>query len=175
MIPDDDFKDFLTALSAARVRHLVVGAFALASHGHVRATGDLDVWIEPTRANVKRLRVAIRAFADASLEYFKVTESALADGKVGFFMGVEPARIYVHTQIAGLTFKAAWRGRMASEAPGVPIEVLGLDDLIIAKRASLPERSPGSIKALQDAADLAWLEARARRPTGPRRPPLRTG
>lgn len=173
MIPDDDFKDFLTALSAAGVRHLVVGAFALASHGHVRATGDLDVWIEPTLANARRLRVAIRAFADTSLEYFDVTEAALAAGKVGFFMGVEPARIDVHTAIAGLTFKQAWRGRMASEAPGIPIEVLGLEDLITAKRASLPERAPGSPKELQDAADLAWLEARASRLHGPRRPPQR--
>lgn len=173
-MPDDDFKDFLTALSAARVRHLVVGAFALASHGHVRATGDLDVWIEPTRANVERLRLAIRAFADASLEYFKVTESALAEGVVGFYMGTEPDRIDIHTSIDGLTFAQAWHGRMAARSFGVPVDVLGLNDLITAKRASLPRRPHSSIKALQDAADLAWLEARAERTSGPRRPPLRT-
>ncbi len=38
----DDFRDFLAALSAAGVEHLVVGGYALASHGLVRATGDLD-------------------------------------------------------------------------------------------------------------------------------------
>ena len=175
MIPDDDFKDFLAGLSAARVRHLIVGAYALAAHGHLRATGGLDVWVESTNVNVKRLGAAIRAFADTTLAYFNVTERDLVAGKVGFFMGIEPARIDVHTTIAGLTFKQAWRNRMASDAPGMPIDVLGLADLIVAKRASLPERSPGSIKAQQDATDLAWLAGRARRIDGPRRPPLRRG
>jgi hypothetical protein len=42
--------------------------------------------------------------------------------------------------------------------------VLGLDDLIAAKRAAITLRPAGSSKALQDAADLAWLEAeRSRR------------
>jgi hypothetical protein len=45
---NDDFVDLLRALSEAEVRFLVVGAYALAIHGHPRATGDLDVWVEPT-------------------------------------------------------------------------------------------------------------------------------
>jgi len=43
-----DFVDLLRAFSVADVRFLVVGAYALALHGRPRATGDLDVWIEPT-------------------------------------------------------------------------------------------------------------------------------
>jgi hypothetical protein len=37
-----DFRDLLSAFNAHRVEYLVVGAHALAAHGHVRATGDLD-------------------------------------------------------------------------------------------------------------------------------------
>jgi hypothetical protein len=40
-----DFVDLLRALSAADVRFLIVGAYALALHGKPRATGDLKVWI----------------------------------------------------------------------------------------------------------------------------------
>jgi hypothetical protein len=42
-----DFKDLLSAFNAAGVEFLVVGAHALAAHGHVRSTKDLDVWIRP--------------------------------------------------------------------------------------------------------------------------------
>lgn len=169
---DEDFRDFLTGLSAAGVKHLVVGAYALASHGRVRATGDLDTWIEPTLENAERLNVAIREFAAVSVDYFGVSVEALTKGGVGFYMGVEPDRIDVHTAIAGLTFARAWRGRVAAQTLGVPTEVLGIAELIAAKRAAAALRVPGSSKALQDAADLAWLEAeqaRLARPAGKRR------
>jgi len=40
-----DFKDLLSGFNARGVEYLVVGAYALAAHGHVRATRDLDVWV----------------------------------------------------------------------------------------------------------------------------------
>jgi hypothetical protein len=46
-----DFIDLLRAFIDAKVRFLVVGAYALALHGRPRATGDLDVWIEATPEN----------------------------------------------------------------------------------------------------------------------------
>lgn len=40
---NDDVRDLLTALSAVRTKFLVVGAYALAHHGLVRATGDMQI------------------------------------------------------------------------------------------------------------------------------------
>jgi len=45
-----DFAEILGALSAADAEFLVVGAHALAAHKRPRATGDLDIWVRPTRA-----------------------------------------------------------------------------------------------------------------------------
>ena len=56
----DDFRDLLRAFVAHDVRFLVVGAYALAVLGRPRATGDLDVWIDPTPANAKRTFAALR-------------------------------------------------------------------------------------------------------------------
>jgi hypothetical protein len=39
---NDDFRDLLSALCAADVRFLVVGAYAVGIHGHPRATKDLE-------------------------------------------------------------------------------------------------------------------------------------
>lgn len=57
-----DFVDLLRAFIDAEVRFLVVGAYALAIHGRPRATGDLDVWIEPTPENASRVMRALAAF-----------------------------------------------------------------------------------------------------------------
>jgi hypothetical protein len=45
----------LFALNDAGADYLVVGAYALATHGHVRATNDLDIWVRPDAANASRV------------------------------------------------------------------------------------------------------------------------
>lgn len=40
-----DYKEFIELLNETKVEYLVVGAFALAFHGHPRYTGDIDFWV----------------------------------------------------------------------------------------------------------------------------------
>ncbi|MFO1092835.1 MAG: hypothetical protein U0992_05895 [Planctomycetaceae bacterium] len=37
-----DFLDMLSALNAAGAEYLLMGAYAMAAHGHPRATADID-------------------------------------------------------------------------------------------------------------------------------------
>lgn len=39
-----DFKEFLKLLNSNGVEYLLIGGYAVAIHGYVRATNDLDVW-----------------------------------------------------------------------------------------------------------------------------------
>jgi hypothetical protein len=57
-----DFRDLLAEFNAQAVDYLVVGAHALAAHGHVRATKDLDVWIRPSSENAPRVLRALAEF-----------------------------------------------------------------------------------------------------------------
>ncbi len=59
---NSDFRDLLAAFNARGVEFLVVGAYALAAHGFVRATKDLDVWVRPDAANGKRVLGALADF-----------------------------------------------------------------------------------------------------------------
>lgn len=59
---NDDWLDFVRAFLAAEVRFLVVGAHALAVHGHARGTRDLDVWADPTPENASRVWQALHDF-----------------------------------------------------------------------------------------------------------------
>ena len=52
---NQDYREFFQSLNANKVRYLVVGGFAVALHGHPRYTKDIDVWIDCTAANAKRM------------------------------------------------------------------------------------------------------------------------
>jgi hypothetical protein len=61
-----DFVDLLRALSGAEVRFLIVGAYALALYSKPRATGHLDLWVEPIPENGARVIEALKAFGAPS-------------------------------------------------------------------------------------------------------------
>src|SRR5438309_1647376 len=62
-----DWSAFIGLLCSHRVRFLVVGAHALAASGRPRATQDLDVLVEPTAANARRLGLALAEFGFGAL------------------------------------------------------------------------------------------------------------
>ena len=105
---DPDFLDLLRAFVAADVRFLIVGAYALAHHGHPRATGELDIWVEATPVSPPRVMRALASFGapteDISLDDFA------RQGAV-FQIGVAPGRIDILTELTALTFAEAWPTR----------------------------------------------------------------
>jgi hypothetical protein len=105
----------LRAFAAADVRFLVVGAYALAHHGRPRATGDLDVWVDATPANAKRVMRGLAAFGAPLAD---ATERDFCSPGVVFQIGVPPGRIDILTQLTGITFDEAWPDRHAGPAPG---------------------------------------------------------
>lgn len=57
-----DFEELLSALSSARARFVIVGAYAVAFHGEPRYTRDIDLLVDPTPANAERVWKALRQF-----------------------------------------------------------------------------------------------------------------
>src|SRR4051794_17098135 len=104
-----DFLDLLRAFIDRDVRFLIVGAYALGVHGRPRATGDLDVWVDPTPDNAARIMDALEAFG-APLQ--EVTTADFSRPGIVFQMGLPPFRIDVLTQLSGLVFADAWPGRV---------------------------------------------------------------
>jgi hypothetical protein len=51
---NSDYKDMLQVLLDNGVKFLLVGAYAMGVHGYPRATGDIDIWVEPTRKAVEQ-------------------------------------------------------------------------------------------------------------------------
>jgi len=141
-----DCADLLAAFSAADVEFLVVGAHAMAAHGHVRATKDLDVWVRPGGSNASRVLRALRRFG-APLQ--DLSEGDLSSSDVVFQIGIDPVRIDVMTSIDGVEFEDAWRERLVATFDGIEVGVLSRRHLIQNKRAT---------GRLQDLADVERLE-----------------
>ena len=127
-----DYRDMLSAFTDAGVEYLVIGAYALAAHGHPRATGDLDLWVRPTPDNAEQVMTALSAFGaplmEMSREDFETPDTVLQ-------IGVSPRRIDILTTIEGVRFDDAWPGRVEIEVEDVPVSVIGREHFIQNKEA----------------------------------------
>ena len=141
-----DFKDLLAEFNAQGVEYLVVGVHALAAHGHVRATKDLDVWIRPEPTNAARAYAALETFGAPLAD---LTVEDLATPGVVFQIGVEPIRIGILTQIDGVSFDDAWPERMRSRFAGEPVGVLSHRHLIQNKKAAGRDQDLLDVKLLE--------------------------
>lgn len=78
-----DYEEMCAALNDAGVEFPVVGAHALAAHGHVRATKDLDIWVRPSLDNAARVMQALHAFGAptqrVSVDDFAVPEDLIVN------------------------------------------------------------------------------------------------
>jgi len=57
----DEILRVLRAFDVAGLEYVLIGATAMAFHGVVRATEDIDLFVRATPENVERLRTALRA------------------------------------------------------------------------------------------------------------------
>lgn len=132
---NDDFLDMLSALERAGARFLVVGAHAMGVHGVPRATGDLDVWVSPDRANAGRVWSALLDFgAPVAAMGVSVTDLEAPDTVVQ--IGMPPRRIDLLTGISGVGFDEAWESRVLHRVGTLRVPFLGREALVKNKRAS---------------------------------------
>lgn len=142
-----DFRDLLVEFNAHDVEYIVVGAHALAAHGQIRATKDLDVWVRPDPRNAERVLASLISFGAA---LHGLTLEDLSSEGIVFQMGVPPVRIDVLTSITGVAFTDAWAERLRTRFAGVPTSVLSRRHLIRNKRKA---------GRAQDLVDVEWLLA----------------
>lgn len=147
-----DFEEFIDCLNAERVRYLIVGAYAVAFHGHPRATKDIDVLIERSKSNAPRVIRALTRFYGVAIEGVSIEK--LMNPKTLLVLGTPPVRIDVLTKIDGVTFSSAYKRRAEGTFGASKAQYLALDDLLVAKRASA---------RMQDLADVESLERLSKR------------
>ncbi len=126
------YQDVLKSFHSRKVKYVVIGGIAVGAHGLPRNTFDLDVLIEATEENAKKL---LDAMIEARYGSATLTNAAtVAKRQITIFL--DRLRIDVITDCPGLTFATAWKNKVANRRYGFPLYFASIDDLIRAKRAA---------------------------------------
>jgi len=150
--PDVTAADVCAELNRTGSHYLVIGGLACILHGHVRATTDLDILIEPTEENAERI---LGALAETGYGFAREWLPDEIVRKPITIIGDDPA-VDIFTVAWSVKYRDALPRSTTVMVRGVAIPLIGLDDLIASKRTG----------RAQDAADIEVLEEiqRLRRP-----------
>ena len=134
-ILNEDFTEFLKALNACKVEYVLIGGYAVIYHGYNRTTGDLDVWVNPTDYNYRKL---LDAFQQFGLSPFDMTESRFlqTDTEDVFSFGRPPVSIDILTKVRGLTFDETFQNSALLKFDGVDVRMIDIRDLLATKKAT---------------------------------------
>ena len=124
-----DFKEILSTFNEHGVKYLIVGAYAVMKYTEPRYTKDLDIWIEASDENARRVYSSLREFGAPMGD---LTEEDFA-GEGFFQMGRPPVRIDILMSLDGVNFSDAWPQRKEGDFDGIPANFIGVDDLIANK------------------------------------------
>ena len=141
---EKDFVELLKLFNKNKVKYLIVGAFAVGFYGYPRYSKDIDVLVESSVENAKRIIAALREFGG----YKNLEETDFNQGNKIIQLGYEPVRVDILTSLEGEKFKTLWKNKEAGYYGKQRVFFIGLRDIKRNKRRS---------GRLQDLADLEKL------------------
>lgn len=138
----------LSAFLDEKVDFMIVGGIAMAFHGYVRGTGDIDFWIRISDENADRVWRALKRFGAPTFDLKKT--DLLSRGTI-FQIGVIPNRIDIINSIDGVEFEDAWPERKIAIFEDLRIPTISKPFLLKNKTTT------GRPK---DQIDVLWIEKR---------------
>jgi len=117
----------------------------MGAYGYPRATGDIDIWVEPTVDNAVKVFTALKEFG-APLK--DLTQETFAKKGIIFQIGLPPRRIDILTEIDGVEFSKALNKRNDIVIDSLKIPFLSLKDLIVNKKATGRDKDKVDVKFL---------------------------
>ncbi|MBX7149196.1 nucleotidyltransferase [bacterium] len=133
------FKELLTVLNGANIDYVVVGGFAAVLHGVGQITHDVDICVSMAESNLEKLRQALAPYhpkhrmTPQKLSFLE-HPSDLKNIK-NLYLTTDLGILDILGEISGVGgFEATKKDAEAYEVFGLPVQVLGLDALIAAKK-----------------------------------------
>lgn len=96
---DAGFTELWMHLNQQGVRYILVGGFATNLHGYQRYTGDMDLYIDDTPDNRKRLRKAYKEYSSLDFQSFETIQ--FIPGWVDFSLN-NGTRLDIMTSMKGI-------------------------------------------------------------------------
>jgi hypothetical protein len=143
---NSDLIDLLQILNKNKTRYIIVGAHAVIQYTEPRYTKDLDVWVDPTSENSKKVWKSLVEFG-APLDQVSITDFQNEDNM--FQIGMDPNRIDIIMGLENLVFDESWQKSEFFEFESIRVKVLNISDLIKSKKDT---------GRIQDQLDIEKLE-----------------
>lgn len=130
---ETEYLNLLRLFHAERVDYVVVGGYAVIAHGFPRTTGDIDLLVQPTPENARRVVEALRRYGFTAGEFeeadFTTTPNFLSFSRQDLW-------IDLLTEIQGVSFAECAANALVTELEAVPVRYINLGALRKAKAAT---------------------------------------
>ncbi|MCC5846151.1 MAG: hypothetical protein JJU05_18025 [Verrucomicrobia bacterium] len=124
-------KDLLRFLNQRGAAYAICGGFAVAHHGFVRMTLDLDILIDSEGDNPGNV---LKALEDFGFGNAGITEEHLRKTSTAITLGMPPNQIDLLTRMSATRTSDILARATESEVDGIPVRVVSKADLIEAKQ-----------------------------------------
>jgi len=130
---EKDYEELLRLFHKYKARYCIVGAYAVAYYSRPRYTKDLDLFIDPTPENARKI---IKSLNEFGFKRMGLRESDFAQKGRIIQLGYDPIRVDIVTSIDGCTFKEVWRNKASSTYGRQKVYFIGKKELIKNKKAA---------------------------------------
>jgi len=131
---DDELINFWRILNEKGVRYIMVGGFATRFHGFNRSTDDLDIWLEDTTENRKKLRAAFLQLGYGDLEPLETMPFVPGFSTITISGGIELDILGKMKGLEQLSFDECLKMASIANLEGVTIPFLNINHLIENKK-----------------------------------------
>ena len=154
----EDVLDLARRLNHHRARYVLVGGYALAAHGFVRMTTDIDIAVAPDAENNRRWIAALAELPDGVATELIGEDDPFTGDLLHAIRINDEFTVDIMPSVAGVSFSKLAQNVQQLVIDGEPIPVLNLHGLLTTKQQS--ERP-------KDQADAALLRAALARLASP--------
>jgi predicted nucleotidyltransferase len=134
---NSDLIELLSLLNEYKVRFLIIGGYAYGVHAEPRYTKDIDIWVDPSTSNAKRI---FKCLKDFGAPVSSLAEKNFAEPGLLLIFGKEPNRVDILNELKGLSFEKAYKDGVKVKLGKTHVKVVSLEHLIkLKKLANRPQ------------------------------------
>ena len=138
----------LQSLKENKAVFVVIGATAFPVYGYARATLDIDIFVKPTRLNIRKVMQALRQFGYDLADF---DEADFLTHKV--LIRQYLLETDIHPFVKGVTFEEIWKNKISGKIGKAEVFFPSLADMIRMKEAANRSRDREDLKYLRKLAE----------------------
>jgi predicted nucleotidyltransferase len=143
---DTPYEKLLAKLARAEVKFIIVGGLAVALNGFVRTTEDVDILIESSVENIRRMLDELTDFGEGHARELSIDDFSDSEGAVRI---IEDFPLDVFTVLRGQRYTDLVGSTKTTQIDDVDVRYLDVEALIALKRDSQRDQDRIDVSALR--------------------------